>query len=265
MSPFRIAQYQPVRLQTAPSAAAQRLETAPSSIAIDRPVEATQPSRNRILRLELLVGLFIVCFGYFAWRTLKQENAFREVGLSQSRSLLNLAASIADGNAKVNGLTKSVENVTASLSQSTLKIGEVSDQLGQRRNEMQDLYARLRGVEIAVRKSQQVTPPLADAKALSPLAMGHRPVASLAASPSNPHVHEFDLSIPMPGGTLAHLNFQRQMDYWMVPRMLPSGERFVKVEPYGTNSLGVKVHSIDDGTDYILTPKGGWMEGLGEQ
>jgi hypothetical protein len=265
MSPFRIAQQQPFRLQTAPSAAAPGLEKAPSSIATDRPVEATQPSRNRILRLELLVVLFIVCFGYFAWRTLKQEDTFREVGLSQSRSLLNLATSIADGNTKVDGLTKSVEGVTASLAQSTSKIGEFSDQLGQRQNEVQDLYARLRGVEIAVRKSQEVRPPLIDATAPAPSAMGHRPVASLGASPSNPHIHEFDLSIPMPGGTLAHLNFQRQVDYWMVPRMLPSGERFIKVEPYGTNSLGVKVHSIDDGMDYILTPKGGWMEGLGEQ
>ena len=49
----------------------------------------------------------------------------------------------------------------------------------------------------------------------------------------------------------------------MVPRMLPSGERVVKVMPYGTNSLGIKVHSIDDGMDYILTPQGGWMEALG--
>jgi hypothetical protein len=265
MSPSRSTDHQPVRLQTATSSAAPRLETAPSSIATDRPVEATHPSRNRILRLELLVVLLIVCSGYFAWRTTKQEDTFREVGISQNRSLLNLAASIADGTTKVNGLTKSVEVVTASLAESTSKIGEVSDQLGQRRNEMQDLYARLRGVEIAMRKSQQVIPPLADARTFSPLAMGHRPAASLAASPSNPHVHEFDLSIPMPGGILAHLNFQRQMDYWMVPRMLPSGERIIKVEPYGTNSLGVKVHSIDDGMDYILTPQGGWMQSLGEQ
>lgn len=51
----------------------------------------------------------------------------------------------------------------------------------------------------------------------------------------------------------------------MVSRMLPSGERFVKVQPYGTNSLGIKVHSIDDGMDYILIPQGGWMEALGSR
>ncbi|HMJ22906.1 MAG TPA: hypothetical protein VK513_13400, partial [Terriglobales bacterium] len=167
--------------------------------------------------------------------------------------------------AKVAGLAKSIEAVTASLAQSTSKIGEFSDQFGQRQKEMQDFYARLHRVEIAMRKSQQVSPPLADAIAVSPLAMGHGPITSPTASPSNRHTHEFDLSIPLPDGSVAHHNSQDETDYWLVPRVLSSGGHFARVEPYGTNSLGVKVHSIDDGMDYILTPKGGWVEGLGEQ
>jgi len=47
--------------------------------------------------------------------------------------------------------------------------------------------------------------------------------------------------------------------------MLPSGQLMVKVRPYGTNSLGVKVHSLDDGVDYILTSQGDWMEALEQQ
>lgn len=228
--------------------------------ALDRSIELEPMLGRRLLRLELFVVAVMISFGYFAWKTLKQEETLRQVSLSQDRSLLNLTASVATGNAKVNGLAKSIEAVTASLVQSTSQIGEFSDQLGQRQNEMQGLYTRLRTIEIAVRKGQQVKPQATDATA--PLAMGHRPVPSRVASPSNPHTHQFEMSIPMPEGALAHQNFQGEMDYWMVSRMLPSGERFVKVEPYGTNSLGIKVHSLDDGMDYILTPKGAWMEAL---
>jgi len=231
----------------------------------DRPTDLKSLSSSRILRLELFVLAAIIGFAFFAWRTMKREDSLQEVSLSENRSILNLAVSVATGNAKVTALTKSIEAITASLAQSTSKIGEFSDQLGEHRNEMQDFYARLHSIEIAMRRSQQVRPPPTDAIASAPLPMGHRPVTSLAASPSHPHTHEFDLSIPRPEGAVAHHNFQGETDYWMVPRMLPSGERFVKVEPYGTNSLGVKVHSIDDGMDYILTPKGGWVEGLGEQ
>jgi hypothetical protein len=73
------------------------------------------------------------------------------------------------------------------------------------------------------------------------------------------------MSIPMPINSVAHHNFQGEIDYWLVSRMLPSGERLVKVQPFGANSLGIKVHSIDDGMDYILTTQGSWMEALQPQ
>ena len=170
----------------------------PDASALDRSTESEPMLGNRLLRLELFVLAAIIGFGYFAWRTLKQENSLQEVSLSQDRSLLNLATSVAKGNVKVNGLTKSIEAVTASLAQSTSQIGEFSNELGQRQNEMQGLYTRLHSVEIAVRKSQQVKPQETDA--ITPLAMGHRPAASRAAPLSDPHTHEFDMSIPMPGG-----------------------------------------------------------------
>lgn len=63
----------------------------------------------------------------------------------------------------------------------------------------------------------------------------------------------------MLAGTLAHQNPKGELDYWLVARVLASGERLVKVEPYGTSSLGIKVHSLEDGVDYILTPQGDWL------
>jgi hypothetical protein len=234
----------------------------PVGAVLDRPTDLKSPSSRRILRLELFVLAAIIGFAFFARRTMTQEDSLEEFSLSQTRSLQNLALSVAAGNTKVTGLAKSIEAVTASLAQSSSKIGEFSDQLGQRQNEMQDFYARLHRVEIAMRKSQEVSPPLTHT--IAPLAMGHGTMTSTSptASPSNPRTHEFDLSIPLPDGSVAHHNSQGETDYWMVPRVLPSGEHYVKVEPYGTTSLGVKVHNMEDGREYILTPQGGWTESL---
>jgi hypothetical protein len=259
--------YSPIRLQVAPPVddlsyeGATQISETPT---LDRLTGTERPMRGRILRLEIFVLATLIGSSYFAWRTLKQEDALQQIGLSQNRSLLNLAISVTNGNAKVNALTKSVEAVTATLAQSSSQINVFSDQLGQRQNEMQYLEDRLHGVEIALRKSQQVRSQ-ATTDTVTPLTIGQRASVSWAASSSRLHTHQVDMSIPMPGGALAHINSQHELDYWMVSRMLPLGERTVKVQPYGTNSLGVKVHSLDDGMDYILTPQGGWMEGLEQQ
>ncbi len=226
----------------------------------NRHADLTSLSTSRILRLELFVLIVMSGFGYFAWRTVTQEKMLNEVSLSQDKSLLNLTASVANGSAKVDALTRSVKAVTAVLAQSTSKMGEFSELLGQRRNELQSLDARIRIMEFTLRKSEQVRPHAIDATTSSTLPA--RSSFSRAASPSNPHEHSIDMSIPMPDSSVAHHNFQGEVDYWLVPRMFSSGERMVKIQPYGANSLGIKVHSIDDGMDYILTPQGSWMEAL---
>jgi hypothetical protein len=181
----------------------------------------------------------------------------QEGGLSQNRSLLNLAVSVANGNAKVYGLTQSVEAVTATLAQSSSKIGDVASQLGKRGNQIQDLNSRLQTVEIAFRKAQQAKLQANDTTMSTTI---QPPLVSPTASMTSSHSHRLDASIPMPAGTLAHQNRQGKLDYWLVARALASsGERLVRVEPYGTGSLGIKVHSLEDEVDYTLTPQGEWL------
>jgi hypothetical protein len=167
--------------------------------------------------------------------------------MSQNRALLNLAVSVANGNAKVNGLSQSVESVTAALAESSSKIGEFSSQLGQRETQIQDLNSRFQTMEVDLRKAQQVRWQANDTTASLPTTQP--PSVSATGLLANSHSHRIDAWIPMPPGMLGHQNSQRELDYWLVTRALPSGERFVKVQPYGTSSFGVKVHSLEDGTD----------------
>jgi len=229
----------------------------PEAPALNRLAEVDRPIHGRVRRLEIIILAAIIGFGYFSARTLKQQDAFQEVRLSQDRSLLNLAVSVANGNAKVNGLTQSVEAVTATLAQSSSKIGEVASQLGQRGSQIQDLNSRLQAVEIAFRKAQQAKLQANDTTMSPPTTQP--PLVSQTASMTSSHSHRIDASIPMPAGTLAHQNPKGELDYWLVARVLASGERLVKVEPYGTSSLGIKAHSLEDGIDYTLTPQGDWL------
>jgi uncharacterized phage infection (PIP) family protein YhgE len=177
--------------------------------------------------------------------------------MSRDRALLNLAVSIANGNVKVNGLSQSIEALAAALAKSSSKIGDFSNQLGQRGNQIQALDSRLQTMEVTLRKAQQVRSQAND-RAVS-LTTTQPPSALPTALLANSHSHQIDASIPMPAGTLGHQNSQGELDYWLVFRVLPSGERAVKVKPYGTSSFGVKVHNIEDGRDYTLTPQGEWV------
>jgi hypothetical protein len=227
------------------------------------PSFSVPPERSlagRLVRLELFLSIAIIGFGFFSWTVLKRQNTLQQVSLAQSRSLQDLSTYVASSGTKIAGLMTSVHDATGALANSASRINEFSDEFREHQNEMQALYARLHGVEIAVQKNQ----PLAQQPSSPhpPQTINQRPSLSSPASPLNPHTHEIDMSIPLPDGCIAHHNSQQETDYWLAPRMLPSGERLVKVQPYGVNSLGVKVHDIDDGMDYILSPEGHWLEGL---
>lgn len=230
------------------------------------PSVSVAPERSlggRLLRLELFLSIAIIGFSFFSWTILKRQNTLQQVSLSQNRSLQDLSTYVAGTDAKIAGLMTSVHEASGALANSASRINDFSDEFRQHQNEMQALYARLRGVEIAVRKSRPLPRQLFTPH--TPQTINERPSLSSPASPWNPHTHEINMSIPLPAGCVAHHNFQHETDYWLAPRMLPSGERMVKVEPYAVNSLGVKVHDIDDGMDYILGPEGHWLESLERQ
>ena len=226
-----------------------------------QPTTAERPIRGRLRRLELLVATCIACFAYFAWRTHAQERVFEQTAHQQDEALSKLADAISGQDKQVTDMSKSVENATKSLA---VQVGELTGNLETRRNQMDTIQSRLQGLEVTLRNQQRtavVQPPPVQSERTALAAVAP---TSWAASPQHPHDHQFDTSIAMPAGALAHQS-HGAVDYWMVPRMFISGERVVKVLPFGVNSIGVKVHNIEDGMDYILLPTGQWTAALEPQ
>lgn len=213
---------------------------------------------GRIRRLEILILVAVVALSYFSGRTAKQQNSLQEAGQSQSRSLLNLALSVAKGNERVDGLNKSLGAVTATLAQSSSQIDVFSSQLAQSGDQIQGLSSRLTAVEAALYKSREVKSPVIDSTAV--ITTSQSALVGPTISSADSHSHQADFSIPMPSGALAHQNSQGVLDYWLVQRILPTGDQFLRVKPYSTSALGTMVHSVDDGVDYLLTPDGGWID-----
>jgi hypothetical protein len=238
---------------------------ASTALVLYRPVleELLRPARNRLLRLELVFLVTLIGFGYFAWKTLAREQVAGETNLLQNRSLLSLTASIGDEQAQLHKLTRSLDGMTTSVAQSTSRMNDLSTKLELVGSEVDRSKSEVHGIEAILRNRQTINPQVTGIRAVAPGGPS-RPV-SVQASVSNPHIHQVDTTIPIPNGSLAHQDRQGEIDYWMVPRMFPNGERFVKVQPYGTISLGIQLHSIDDGMDYILTPQGGWLDALGDR
>lgn len=220
-------------------------------------MQGVTPADNRLLRLELLVFLLSIGIGCFVLRTVDQERALERAGSSRTGSFANLANVISNEQGKVSNVTNSINRLTKTLALSISQIRDFSGKLKTHQGEIGHFDNRLRGVETILRNRQQSNPAALE---VVPVPEIHPRSVSEGASLSNPHIHSVDLSIPLPAGLAAHRNAQGEIDYWIVPRVGSSGEYSIRVQPYGASSLGVLVHDVDGGKDYVLTAQGGWTE-----
>ena len=83
---------------------------------------------------------------------------------------------------------------------------------------------------------------------------------SPALAQVNEHAHKIDnLIIPVRGAT-AHIDALGITDYWLIEREDRSHARTINhVVPFDTFGHLVKVHCMEDGVDYLLTPEGDWL------
>jgi hypothetical protein len=75
------------------------------------------------------------------------------------------------------------------------------------------------------------------------------------------HHHDSITGLEMIPGAVEHRKANGAMDYWLAPRAAAGSTRLIKVRPFEPSRLGVWIHSLEDGEDYILTPAGGWLKG----
>jgi len=254
----RAANSPPVSRESFGLSAVPRVDSAPNATATESVGKAQEPSRGRLLRLQIVLSAAMVFFCGFAWRIIEGQETLRQVGAAQSRSLVKLVASIAKNDKELNGLTASVNGIGAALTQSTEKLKRFTDQLEQHDGELENLFSRLRTVEIATWKHQQAQQQAVERHLPAVVA----PLPSLSQVPSRAlaHIHHFDLSIRRPPNSVVHRNSDGEPDYWLVLKITQGVVRMESVEPYDTNGLGVKVHDIEDGKDYLVTDSGDWLE-----
>ena len=236
----RDANPQPPRLETAGRGAVARPDSARST---EAPVEVKSPSRARLLGLEIVIIATILCFGYFAWRTMRQQETLQQEGLSQSQSLVVLTDTISKSDKRLNELTSAVQDIAAGIAQSASKFNDLAEQLAKRDAELRKLSVRLSAVESAAR-TQPIRPHT-----------GEMSVPSVNREQLPPSV----AGALLPPNSIGHLSSENVTDYWMVPRKTSTGTRTAKIQPYGTTPAGVKVYDMDERADYIITLSGEWL------
>ena len=237
--------------------AVPRADSTPNATTTESVVKAQEPSRGRLLRLHIVLGVAMILFCGFAWRTIERQEGLQQVGAAQSRSLVKLAASIAENDKELNALTVSVSGVGAALTQSTEKLKGFADKLEQHDGELDNLSSRLGTLEIATRKHQQAQQQAVERR--MPAAVAPPATLSPVASRALAHIHHFDLSIRRPPNSVVHHNSEGEPDYWLVLKITQGAVRMESVQPYSTNGLGVEVHDMENGKDYLVTDSGDWL------
>jgi hypothetical protein len=62
-------------------------------------------------------------------------------------------------------------------------------------------------------------------------------------------------------GVVKHRDPTGDLDYWLAPLWTAGSRRMIKVRPFALSRYGVRVHSDEDGQDYVLAGNGNWLPG----
>jgi uncharacterized coiled-coil protein SlyX len=224
--------------------------------------QMVEPLRRRQRRLELLTLFACIGLTYGVWFALKRGEQVRTAELAQSRSVIKLTTVLSNQKGKIDELSEATNELTAAVAQVASKQNALSDVVAVQHKSVDRLNAEVRVIISRTRKTlNQSTTESANVSVERSPENHHPNAASLngAELVAEQHHHTYDLSIPLPGGIIGHLDAERKLDYWMIIRVLGSGhQETVRAIPYETNSLGIAVHSLEDGKDY--TVKNGWLE-----
>jgi hypothetical protein len=109
-------------------------------------------------------------------------------------------------------------------------------------------------------KASVVRPPTIDTQPT----VGSDLIQTAPRSPGKPlaaiqHRHQWLTGVDPVGRAVVHVDDNGIMDYWLVPYTEVGLTRAIKVLPFAESSMGVSVHNLENGQDFILTASGGWI------
>jgi hypothetical protein len=226
--------------------------------------QMVEPLRRRQRRLELLTLFACVALTYGVWFAVKRGEEVRTAELAQSRSVIQLTTVLGNQRGRIDELSDATNQLTAAVAQVASKQNTLSDAIAVQHKSVDRLNAEVRVITARTRNTLNQGVTGSSTVPVERSSENRRPIATSSNAPAlvaEQHHHSYDLSIPMPGGVLGHLDDERKLDFWMIIRVLRSGhQETVRAIPYETNPLGIAVHSLEDGKDY--TVKNGWLEEL---
>jgi hypothetical protein len=162
-----------------------------------------------------------------------RPRTIQAANLSQAKSLVSLAGSINGQNKQMASVVNSVQSLTTAIASSS---------------------ARTDGIEVRLERSSK----LEAAEMQVPAQSTSRAVTTPAAKPTHRHNIATDLE---PGVKDAQVwsDPKGYVVYWLVPREISGNIHMIKVLPIARHRLGVVVHDVNEGVDYIVKHSRDWI------
>jgi hypothetical protein len=202
--------------------------------------ELLRPRTSIWLRAGLIapwiVGIFL---WFFVLKSVSQQQA-RD--LAQSQSLVALTGSISHQNEQVISLASSLGTLASAVASSSTRTNSIEKDLERSRRDLSRIEAKLRNDEAKLEK-----------KTASDSAVETK----LPVKPG--HNHRVAAELHPVAGAQVWRDIHGKVVYWLMPRDVLGSVHLVRVIPVATHPVGVVVHDIEDGEDYVVTHSGSWV------
>jgi hypothetical protein len=180
-----------------------------------------------------------ILFWVFALKSSSDQRAIQAANLSQAQSLVSLAGSINDQNKQVVSVVNSLQSLTTAVVSSSARTDGIEARLERSRRDLKRIESKLQDDEM-----QSVAKPTSDAP--PPVIPIHRHKIATGLEPGVKDAQVWS----DPKGYVV---------YWLVPREISGNVHMIKVLPIARHPLGVMVHDVNEGVDYVVTHSGGWI------
>jgi hypothetical protein len=207
--------------------------------------ELLRPQPSIWLRVGLTAPWIVaILVWFFAVKSVSQQQA---ANLAQDQSLAALAGSISHQNEQVGSLTGSLQTLASAVASSSIRANGIEAGLERSRRDLRRIESKLYNDEMQFK---------ADASATE--AKPPQNLAALAAKRSSHH-HEIASELQPLAGTVVARDSNSKATYWLVPRESLGVLHMITALPIAAHPLGVVVHDVEDGKDYVVTQSGVWL------